>query len=87
MPVTHGRSPSAIMSVVHIVLICRDCFLGNARVMMSVVHVAAWAYCLAMEWTGTPPAGWPGRRLSAKWTGLIKCRGGTSLASGMDRAH
>jgi hypothetical protein len=31
---------------------------------------------LPVEWTGTPPA---------EWTGLIKCRGGTSPVSGMDR--
>jgi hypothetical protein len=73
MHVMHGRSPNAIMSVVHTILICRGCFLGNAQVMMSVVHVAAWAHCLPMEWTGTPPTGWPGCRPSAEWTGLIKC--------------
>jgi hypothetical protein len=42
------------------------CFLGNALVMMSIVYAAARAYCLPMEWTGTPPAGWPGRRLPAE---------------------
>jgi hypothetical protein len=42
------------------------CFLGNTRVMMSIVYTAAWAYCLPPEWTGTPPAGWPGRRPSAE---------------------
>jgi hypothetical protein len=47
--------------------------LGNARVMMSIVYAAARAYCLPMEWIGTPPAGWPGRRLPAEWTGHIKC--------------
>jgi hypothetical protein len=73
MHVTSGRSSSAIMSIVHTVLICRGCFLCNAQVMMSVVHTAAWAYCLLMEWTGMPPARWPGRRPSAEWTGLIKC--------------
>jgi hypothetical protein len=63
---------------------------------MSVVHAAVWAYNLPMEWTGTPPAErtsrhlpakWIGRRLPAEWTGLIKCGGGTSRASGMDRAQ
>jgi hypothetical protein len=49
------------------------CFLGNARVMMSIVYTATWAYCLPMEWTGTPLAGWPGRRLLAEWTTHIKC--------------
>jgi hypothetical protein len=73
MSVTPGRFLSTIMSVVHTVLICRGCFLGNARVMMSVVHAAAWAYCLPTEWTSTLPAGWSGRRPSAEWTGLIKC--------------
>jgi hypothetical protein len=52
---------------------------GNVRVMMSTMHSAAWPYCLPTEWTGTPPAGWPGRRLPAEWTGHIKCRDGTSL--------
>jgi hypothetical protein len=73
MPITPGRSPSAIMFVVRMVLICRGCFLDNARVIMSVVHVALWMCRLPMEWTGTPPAGWSGHRLPAKWTGLIKC--------------
>jgi hypothetical protein len=56
MPITPGRSPSAIMSIVHTILICRGCFLGNTRVMMSVVHAAVWMCCLLMEWIGTPPA-------------------------------
>jgi hypothetical protein len=54
---------------------------------MGVVHVVAWAYFLPVEWTGTSPAEWIGRRLPAEWTCLIKCGGGTSPASGMDRAH
>jgi hypothetical protein len=87
MPVTSRRSPSVIMFIVHAVLICCGCFLGNARVMMSIVHTAVWMYFLPMEWTGTPPAEWTGRRLPAEWTGLNKCRGGTSRASGMDMAH
>jgi hypothetical protein len=87
MQVTPEQSLGALISVVHAVLICRGCFLGNARVVMSVVHAAAWAYCLPVEWTGTPPAEWTGRRLSAEWTCLIKYGGGTSPASGMDRAH
>jgi hypothetical protein len=41
-------------------------------------------FCPAL-WTGMPPAGWPGRRPSAEWTGHIKCWGDTSPASGMDR--
>jgi hypothetical protein len=65
------------------------CFLSNARVMMSIVYAATRAYCLLMEWIGTPPAGWPGRRLPrsgqgtlnaeaahrlpVEWIGLIKC--------------
>jgi hypothetical protein len=48
-------------------------FPGNIYVMMDTVHLAARAYCLSMDWTGTPPAGWPGRRLPAEWTGHIKC--------------
>jgi hypothetical protein len=55
------------------------CFLGNARVMMSIVYTAARAYFLPTKWTGTSPVGWPSRRLPAEWTGHIKCRGGTSL--------
>jgi hypothetical protein len=38
---------------------------------MSTTYAAAQAYCLPPEWTGTPPAGWPGRRPSAEWTWLI----------------
>jgi hypothetical protein len=49
------------------------CFLGNARVMMSIVYAIARAYFLPMEWIGTPPAGWPGQRLLAEWTWHIKC--------------
>jgi hypothetical protein len=94
MQVTSEQSPGVMMSAVHAVLICGGCFLGNARVMMSVVHAAIWACCLLVEWTGTPPAEWTGhhlptewtgRRLPAEWTGLNKCRGGTPPASGMDR--
>ena len=85
MQVTPEQSPGAMMSAVHAVLICGGCFLGNVRVMMSVVHAAVWACCLPVEWTGTPPAEWTGRRLPAEWTGLNKCRGGTPPASGMDR--
>jgi hypothetical protein len=48
-------------------------FLRYARVIMSAAHAAAWAYCLPTEWTGTPPARWPGRRTLAEWTGHIKC--------------
>jgi hypothetical protein len=73
MPVTPGRTPSAIMFVVHTILICHGCLLGNAQVMMSIVYAAARAYCLPVELTGTPPAGWPSHRPSAEWTGLIKC--------------
>jgi hypothetical protein len=81
------QSPGALMSAVHAVLICDGCFLGNARVIMSIVHAAVWMYCLPMEWTGTPPAEWTGRYLPVEWIGLNKCGGGTSPASGMDRAH
>jgi hypothetical protein len=84
---TPEQSPSAMISVVHAVLICGGCFLGNARVMMSIVHAAVWVYCLLVEWTGMSPTEWTGRRLPAEWTGLIKCGDGTSPASGMDRAQ
>jgi hypothetical protein len=87
MHVTPEQSPSALMSAVHTVLIRGGCFLGNVRVMMSVVHAAVWAYRMPMEWTGTPPTEQTGRRLPAEWIGLIKCEGGTSPASGMDRAQ
>jgi hypothetical protein len=73
MQVTSEQSPGALMSAVHVVLICGGCFLGNVRVIMSVVHEAERACCLPMEWTGTSPAEWTGRRLPAEWTGLNKC--------------
>jgi hypothetical protein len=73
MHVTPEQSLGTLMSAVHTVLIRDDCFLGNVRVMMSVVHAAVWAYRLPMEWTGTPPAEQTGRRLLVEWTGLIKC--------------
>jgi hypothetical protein len=53
--------------------------------MMGVVHAAAWAYCLLVEWIGTPPAEWTGHRVPTEWTGIIKCGGGTLPASGIDR--
>jgi hypothetical protein len=77
MQVTHKQSPVVVMSAVYAVLICGGCFLGNVRVMMSVVHAAVWACRLPVEWTF--------RRLPAEWIGLNKCRGGTPSASGMDR--
>jgi hypothetical protein len=40
MQVTPEQSPGAMMSAVHAVLIYGGCFLGNVRVMMSVVHAA-----------------------------------------------
>jgi hypothetical protein len=43
------QSPGAMISVVHAVLICCGCFLGNARVMMNIVHAAVWMYDLPME--------------------------------------
>jgi hypothetical protein len=87
MQVTPEQSPDAMMSAVHIVLILGGCFLGNVRVMMSIVHAAVWVYRLPMEWTGMPHAEPTGRRLPAEWTCLIKCGGSTSPASGMDRAQ
>ena len=85
MQVTPEQSPGAMMSAVRAVLICGGCFLGNVRVIMSVVHAAVWTCCLSVEWTGTPPVEWTGRCLPAEWIGLNKCRGGTPPASGMDR--
>jgi hypothetical protein len=91
------------MSIVHTVLICHGCLLGNARVMMSVVHTAAWR--TACQRNGQARRLQDGlvtahlrsgqgllnaeaaHRLPVEWTGLIKCRGGTSPASGMDRWH
>ena len=73
MQVTPEQSLGAMNTAVHAVLICGGCFLGNTRVMMSVVHATAGAYCLPTEWTGTPPTRWLGRRPSAEWTGHIKC--------------
>jgi hypothetical protein len=77
MQVTPEQSSGAMMSAVHTVLICDDCFLGNVPVMMSIVQAAVWrATC---QWNGQA------RRLPEEWTGLNKCRGGTPPASGMDR--
>jgi hypothetical protein len=87
MQVTFEQSPGAMVSAVHTVLIRGGCFIGNVRVITSVVHTAVWAYRLPTEWTGMPQAEWTDRRLPAEWTGLIKCGGGTSPASGMDRAQ
>jgi hypothetical protein len=93
MQVSPEQSPGTMISAVHAVLICGGCFFGNMRVMMSVVHATVWACRLQVEWIGTPPAEWIGhrllaewigRRLPVEWTGLIKCRGGTPPASGMD---
>jgi hypothetical protein len=40
---------------------------------MDIMHLAARAYYLEMDRTGTPPVGWPGRRLPAEWIGHNKC--------------
>jgi hypothetical protein len=94
MLVMPEESPGTMMSVVHAALICGGCFLGNVRIVMSVVHAAVWACSLPVEWTGTPPAEWIGRHLPAEWTGrrlpaewtcINKCRGDTPPISGMDR--
>jgi hypothetical protein len=69
MQVTPEQSPGAMMSAARVVLICNGSFLGNVRVMMSAVHAIVWVCCLPMEWIGTPPAEWTGRRLSAECTG------------------
>jgi hypothetical protein len=81
------HSPCALISAAYVVSACSGSFTGNVRVMMSTVYAAARAYCLPPERTGTPPAGWPGRRPSAEWIGHIKCSGGTSLVSGVGRAY
>jgi hypothetical protein len=69
MQVTPEQSPGAMMSAVRVVLICGGCFLGNVRVMMSVVHATVWACHLPAEWIGlnkcrggTPPASGMDRR-------------------------
>jgi hypothetical protein len=56
MQVTPEQSPGAMMSATRAVLICNSSFLGNVRVMMSIVHAAARVCRLPMEWTGMPPA-------------------------------
>jgi hypothetical protein len=55
MQVTPEQSSGAMMPAVHTVLICGGCFLGNVRVMMSVVHMAVWVCRLPAEWIGTSP--------------------------------
>jgi hypothetical protein len=52
MQATPGQSPGAVMSVVHAVLICSGCFLGNTRVMMSIVHATVCMCRLLVEWIG-----------------------------------
>jgi hypothetical protein len=74
-----------MLSAARAVLTCGGSFLGNVRVMMGVVHAAVWVCSLPVERTGMPPVGWTGRCLPVEWTGLIKCGGGTTPASGMDR--
>jgi hypothetical protein len=75
MQVTPEQSPRSMMSTVHTVLICGGCFLGNVRVMMSIVHAVVWACCLPVEWAGTPPAKWTGRRLPGGMDRLPCCQG------------
>jgi hypothetical protein len=84
---TPEKSPGAIMSAAHTILIRGGCFLGNVRVIMRVVYAAVWACRLPVEWVGTPLAEWTGRRLPVEWTGLIKYGGSISSVSGMDRSH
>jgi hypothetical protein len=74
-----------MLSAARAALTCSGSFLGNVRVMMGVVYAVVWACSPPVEWTGMPPVGWTGRCLPAEWTSLIKCGGGTSPASGMDR--
>jgi hypothetical protein len=65
------------MSAVHTILICGGCFLGNVRVMISVVHAAVWACRLPVEWTGTPPVacGMVRSLPASGMDSLNKCRG------------
>ena len=79
------QSPCSPISATCVALACGRSFPGNVQVMMTMARVAVWAYCPLSDWTGTPPVGWPGRRLPAEWTWLIKCRSGTSLVSRADR--
>jgi hypothetical protein len=67
------QSPCALISAICVVLACRGSLPGNVQVMMVTMHLAARAYCLAMDWTGMPHVGWPGHRLRAEWIGHIKC--------------
>jgi hypothetical protein len=41
-----------MLSTARAILICDDNLLGNVRVMMSIVHAAAWACRLPVEWIG-----------------------------------
>jgi hypothetical protein len=76
-----------MISTVYVALACSRSFPGNVWVMVSTVHSAARAFWLPTEWISTPPVGQPGRRLPAECTWHIKCQGGTSPASRVDRAH
>jgi hypothetical protein len=49
------------MSVALTVLTSRGYFLGNARAIMSAEHTEVWTRHLLIDWTGSPPVGWPGR--------------------------
>jgi hypothetical protein len=50
------QSSYVLVSVVCVALACSESFPVNVRVMMSIVHMTAWAYHLPVEWIGMPPA-------------------------------
>jgi hypothetical protein len=50
--------------------------------MMDTVHLAARAYCLTIDWTGTPPVEWPGRRLPADGQDTLNAEGAHRMLVG-----
>jgi hypothetical protein len=77
MQVTPQQSPGAMISVVHAVLVCGGCFLGNVRVMMSIVHAAVWVCRLPVEWQA--------RRL---WNGQVAaCQRNEQVSINVEVAH
>jgi hypothetical protein len=49
------------MSVALTVSTYRGCLLGNVRAIMSAGYAVVWTRHLPIDWTGSPPSGWPGR--------------------------
>jgi hypothetical protein len=70
-----------MLSAARAILICGGSLLGNVRVMMSIVHAAAWACRLPMEWTGMPSTN--GMDRSPPASGMDR----SPPASGMDMSH